>query len=98
MPEPNGLNVNQFESEIATPGQVGIMVEAVADHVSPGDKEALNTQPAVTQIREACFDLYDQGLAIPNIRCLLIETVAYVEELKSDLDAITPEDFLRGQS
>jgi hypothetical protein len=98
MFNPNGLNVDQFESEIATPCQVGIMVEAVSDYVLPGDKEALTTQTAITQVREACFDLYGQGLAIPNIRCLLLETVAHVEELKSSLDVITPEDFLRGQS
>jgi hypothetical protein len=96
MYNPNGLNLSSFESEVATPHQVGIMVEAVADHVLPGDKEALITQQAVTQVREACFDLYDQGLAISKIQCLLRETVAYVEELKTGLDVITPEDFLRG--
>jgi hypothetical protein len=96
MFNPNGLNLNRFESEIATPDQVGIMVEAVADHVLPGDKEALTTQRAVTQVREACFDLYGQGLTIPKIQCLIRETVADVEELKIGLDVINPEDFLRG--
>ena len=98
MSNPNGLNVNQFESEVATPDQVGIMVEAVTDYVSPGDREALVTQKAITQVREACFDLYNQGLGVSKIQYLLRETVAYVEELKTGLDIISPEDFLRGQS
>lgn len=98
MYNPDGLNVGRFDSEIATPDQVGIMVEAVADHITPGDKEALATEEAISQVREACFDLYDQGLPVPKIKCLLLETVAHVEEFKKELDIIDPEDFLRGQS
>lgn len=97
MYDPNRLG-DSFDSEVATTEQVGIMVEAVADHVHPGDKEGLVTDEAISEVRKACFMLYDQGLSTAEIQGVLRQAVADVEAMKSNLDHVRPEDFRRGQS